>query len=564
MSFAQEMKDFVAGYQAVSDVGQKKRASELDEKKINADIDYQNAKLDLDKQELALKERSAAARAKLSGTPKPSEVRAQATFEHNQKVWAEKDAEAQRQKDEDAAVEAATAEASALPTSGIYKPVAAHADGGIVGSPLETSPRPKPRPSAIPEEAPVTSEGNQQAAPAKPAPAPAPTSAIPTEAPTATAAPAAEKPEEKKAPEATKIILEPAKEALNAVTKTFITKMGEPRAAVHGGGAADSGGAGQDLALPLHDYDTIMKTVDPEGKLPPHMQTAAAISAVWRTVKDPEKRFKLSSGVLGSALQQSQIIGSLVPAALESGDANAVCRLMNDACNKYPSGHEIIMTPIDQGYSYKVKDESGKVIMSGNLTPEEMMTMSGQVADGSMFLQQAYKDYVTNQATGGSYSAALDNVTAAYTSSSAATDAYKELAASDATYEEKQAAYDKAMAARKGLDAAEADARRLGVQGKKPLTDRQISSDLRSSRRVDAALPDLAAPEKPAPEEPGIMSRLFGGSSGDSAPAAQSAQGGKPAPSAVMESAKAALAKGADRAAVIKRLTDNGYSAEGL
>ena len=523
MSFAQEMKDFVAGYSAVADIGMKKDAAELDKKKVEADIAYQNSKLDLDRQELALKERSASTRAALGGgggTVKPSEQRAQARYE-----WEKEDREAEK--------EAQDAEnlADSLPDEGedTYAPVGSYADGGVVGTPLETSPRPKARPSAIPTEAPAE-------APVAKEPAKAPEAPV---TPEGNAAPAGQ-------PEAapTSIFLEPSKEALGAVGESFLTDLSKKRSAIGEDGGEDK--------LPLSDYETIMKTVDPEGKLPEHLKTSAALGAAFKVIKDPQKKVKLAKGVLGSAMEQSQILGSLVPDALRSGNVNEACRLFNDACNKFPTGHQVVVTPIDQGFSYKVKDEAGKVVMDGNLTPEQLMQMSGQVADGSLFIREVYNYYSTNKKTGGNYTAALDGVTKAYNAATVALDEYNTLQDSDATDEEKKAAYTKVSKAREALTLAETDARKLGLQGAKPLTDRQIASDLRSARRVDSALGDLTPPpgmeqEAPAP-----------------APAPAPAQGGKPAPAAVLESAKAAIAKGASREAVIKRLTDNGFSTEGL
>lgn len=535
MSFAQEMKDFVAGYQAVSDVGQKKRASELDEKKINADIEYQNAKLDLDKQELALKSKSAAARAKLGGTPKPSEVRAQTRFE-----WEQEDRKKKK------AIQEGEALADTLPPvseeEDVYEPTAEYANGGVVahydgggavGSDepiegMETSPRPKARPVPVPEPRP------QQAIPTEPQAAPA--EAAPAAAPEA-------KPEAKP----TTIFLEPAKEALNAVGEEFIADQSKPQAAV--------GDAKEDDKLPLQDYDTIMKTIDPKGELPEHLKTAAALGAAFEVVKDPQKRFRLAKGVLSSAKEQSQILGSLVPEALRAGHVEEACKLFNDACNKFPTGHQVVVTPIPQGFSYLVRDEKEQVVMKGNLTPEELMEMSGQVADGSLFMSEMAKFYKSNKGTGGSYTAALADVTTAYTAAASATENYKTISESDASDEEKRAAYDAAQKARKALAAADAQVRKLGLQGAKPLSDRQMALDLRSAHRVDEATGELAPPPGSAlPVTP----------EGNETPAPAPAQGGKPAPTAIMESAKAALAKGADRAAVIKRLTDNGYSAEGL
>lgn len=55
MGFSQEVRDFIGGYTAVTDVKQKKKSSELDEKRIDADIEYKNEYIDLMRQELEFK-----------------------------------------------------------------------------------------------------------------------------------------------------------------------------------------------------------------------------------------------------------------------------------------------------------------------------------------------------------------------------------------------------------------------------------------------------------------------------------------------------------------------------
>lgn len=534
MSFAQEMKDFLSAWQAVSDMGEKKKAGESDRAYKEAMIEIQRGELDLKQQTLDLKRQSEARRAAIGGAggakaETPSQERARIRFE-----WQKED----REKKE--ALEEANAVADALP--GGYDAVdpafstaatdpggdeideffgGEYADGGMVqrnpyeqqqaGQPaaLPVAPRPQLGFSPPADRTPKAFPGQQPA----PAMAPAvegrqPALALPNTAPAEkpypragddigkAAEPAPSVDEAKMA--ATKVVLKPAEDAVNQVGEEFITSMAKPA------GAVDDG-AGYE-ALSPEEFDTILKTIDPEGKLPEHMRTAAVLGAAFNTVKDPARKYKLARGVLGSAMEQSQILGSLVPEALQNGNVNEACRLFNDACNKFPTGHRVEVTPSKQGFTYVVLDAESNVVMDGKLTPAEFMEASGQVADGSMFLQQVYGFYSENKKTKGDYGTALGNITPLYTAANDALEGYKTIADSDATYEEKKAAYDKFEKAKAALADAEKDAVRLGRSGEKPRPSDQVTKDVRSARRSDAVSSAIPAPVDPnAPPAPKVL-----------------------------------------------------------
>lgn len=505
MSFAQEMKDFMAGYLAVREMGQRKRETDLNEKKVNADIAYQEGKLALDKEELALRARAASTRAAAGSAgrkPTAAETKAAKAAEET----------AANNLADSVVIPPLGAETDLYPGSpdvapqdgsGRYELTPGFQQGGMVEEPdalgvkrmavpMESPGdyiRPAPKPTALPPAAP------------KPAPVAAPkpvTEAVPvTPERLKPITPERLKPvtpERTKLPahHPTTIFLNSAGKVAGEVGEMFLLAEQQNGQAV---GAPD-GVSAEELA-------TIMNTIDSEGQLTAAQRATAAFVAPYLTMKDPQKKFKLTVGVLQRLKEESQILGSLIPEALRNGHVREAVTLMNDAAARFPSEHQITVTQIPQGFAYEIRDLKDNVVDTGNLTPEQFLEMSGKVADGSAFVEGFTRFYNENKKTGGSYSVALDNVGGAYNDVSMALDRYNEVNASDAPYEEKKAAYDALMAAKEALSLGETDARRLGRMGDKPRDEAMIASDLRSSRQEDKsrAIPDapVGAPAAPAP-----------------------------------------------------------------
>lgn len=558
MSFAQEVKDFLAGWTAVNEITNKNKNTEIDRKYREAWQKISESELGIKQEELKLKQEEAKRRAALGSDSGLTPYQERSLALKERELELKEDAANNKTAETNA-----NAIADSLPDEeddvGGYVPTANQAAGGLVQHAVEGAPV-----TALP-----TEEDTLRPPPPRPNTA---TSAVPVEPPkpeTATTAPepavttAPKQPD----PEATKIILKPAEDALSAVTETFITELGKPTSGTEGK---------SNPRLPLEDFNTILKTIDPEGKLPPHMETAAALGAAFTVVKDPAKKYKLATGVLGSAMEQSQILGSLIPDALRAGDADAVCRLMNDACNKFPTGHRVEVTPIAQGFSFQVLDPEGKVMDKGQLTPEEMLTMSGKVADGSLFLQNLYQFQQNNKDTKGSPDRALQLVEQAASElagireAKALTDDETELAAITQAEKDAIARLNEMKGKAAGLKVKPSDVRAAQTAGLAlaipyeapgagdapaqggndlPWYKRMMLSDEEEKKLTGQG--QAVPTETPAPTQTPAVT-----------PEGNTAL--KPLPADIAASAKAAIAKGADRAAVLKRLTENGFSVEGL
>lgn len=596
MSFANEVKDFLAGYQMVSEMGEKKKQREQDKAYNDAVLDLRRQELDLRKEEMALRQRADATRAAAGpGAPSPSEMRAQTRFD-----WEAEDrarAEAEREKDE-----AATAAIEALPPlpgeidlEGFGVPYQetitekpGFAEGGLVED-MRAPVRPRPRPeglgAAIPTEEPAP------AAPA--APQAPPQSALPSGQPAAPAQgqPVTQPPAEQPlpSPKSTRVVVQRAAEVGKEVMDAVEFELKTPQAAV-GEGSEKTGvnfitGEG---AMTPQEITALEQKIDKEGVIPPHLKTAVGMAELHNHFiekGEPEKALRASVGYLTGVKSLTQTLGMLSMEAAQKGEVEAACRLANDACNRFPSEHVVTFTPDPRfGFTYSVKDAEGKPVEQGRLNPNQFLEVTGQIANGQAFTEQMAQFVSRHGKSGGDFGKALSGVE----------EAAGRLAGIDealAMKEEGDEGYEQLVEARKGamaaLQDAESGARELADLGGDPKKRRSpdstanIANSIRAARKagMDMAIPFEAPAAEPADDrnwwQRNMPAAIGGQEAPQAAPAAPAAPapatpqgnqpaGLKPAPTDVLAKAKAAIANGADPAAVAKRLTENGFSADGL
>lgn len=486
MGFAQEMKDFVGAYQTTYDTGIKGKAQRTSEEALKADTEYKNANLEISKEELRLRKEAQDAASKLAGVEKPMTAYQKRYLDLKEREVAAAEAKA-----------AATADATAADTlaggidldgyslgeedtgTGAY--TGGYARGGAVvkqyavgGAPVANAFSSKfGSAEAADPNASMTAAAPATAIPTAPA-----TGAIP---PLNEPIPAAKKPATGLP---TYISLAPKdKEALNQVAKKYTYDATRPTAAL---GQASSGqytpkGVKATEEMSFQELDFLGKTIDPNGEMAQSAKSAAVFGLAFTTQKNPESKFKLAYGVLGALDKQARTLASLIPEALQNGHANEVCRLFNDACARFPTGHEVKVVPTDKGFAFSVLDEKGKEVEKGELSPEQLLQASGAIANGSAFVDQVGKFFGENKKTQGSYESALGFVSDAYTALAAAKKEYDRINGSGASVGDKEDAYADYKTALDAAKAAENDARRLakGTKGANP------ASDIRAARAVD-------------------------------------------------------------------------------
>ena len=482
------MKDFVSAYQATSDVGVKQRAQTTNEQALELDKAYKESLMANKAEELRLRKAAAATRAAVAGS--------KANDKSNE--------------EEGAAIADSIEIPSDYPT--LETPYG-YARGGLVTKQYAAGGALIGTGSIAGSSAALDPENPPTAVPVAPAPVPAP-------APAATQKPATVPPLNQAIPAAatapegnpTVVMMMPApnlptvqkldpdnKAILGQVAKSYVYDATKPTAALGPGsdGKMPNKNVKDMKKLPLEEFNVLGNTIDPEGKLPEHQRNAAIFGLSFTTQKDPEAKFKLSYGVLGSLQEQLQILGSLIPNALEAGHVNEVCRLFNDACAKFPVGHKIQVTPAPHGFTYVHLDENGKEVEKGELTPEQLLQASGAIANGSAFVEQVDSFFGENKATGGSYDKALDNASSASQKAASAAATYKAAIAAGDPPEKLQELYKAYTVAKEAIPTTTGDIERLGGMQKKPLTQRQINADKRSALSTPA---NEVVPAPPSPK----------------------------------------------------------------
>ena len=345
MSFGQEMKDFMAAWQTVTDSGSKKKANEIDQAKAKSDQEFKAAMLKLKQDEVALKHSASASASGFRAAANSRAVERQAMAKEKHDAW---------KTDRDAAIAAGqvppappaedftdtsdeSAAASDIPDWG-SDPIAEQANGGLVKR-YEAG-------GAVTPDAPVTDEAPLRpkvkaavgAIPTSPAPAATAGKPIMVGATTTGGAGAttdAAPPKAAPDPHASEIVLKGATDALGAVGKDYITKLAQKPSA--------TGGAGGVEALPQEDLNAIIKTALDGGKVPSYMENMVALSAAWNSNVKPEAREKLAMGILETIRLQAQALGGFAEERLKAGDYPTFCKFINDACGRFPTDHQFVI-----------------------------------------------------------------------------------------------------------------------------------------------------------------------------------------------------------------------------
>lgn len=411
MGLAQEVRDFVAGYTAVSDITAKQEANRGASAKAAQDKEYKDALLAIRREELDLRKKALSLKGSGGGgggsRPMSEAQRERLKLDRERFEWQKKQGDEKAMaKDAEAAISGVDDSYDAGPdtTDSIVDqpPVisdddldyyATQATGGMVSKYVEGG---KVEDSAIPD---AFSDKYGSAAKAVTPPAesmqPAPGGkplAIPDAfaAKPAPAQPAqAEKPVDEKS---VKVVIAKAGEAAAAAMDSFEREVRVKPSAI-GEGSEKSGmdiATGQGGMSP-QEYEQVLKAVDPNNTIPGYLKSGAALSAAYDYFigkGQTDKAVKAAKGFLIANKQAIQTLGTLALEAFKGGDAEAACRLINDACNRFPSADQIQVTPDDRaGVTYSVM-QGGKVVEQGKLNMAQAWELTGQIANGSLYVKQ--------------------------------------------------------------------------------------------------------------------------------------------------------------------------------
>ena len=624
MSFAAEMKDFVAAWTAVDAMGQDREKLKLQREELQALTDYRNQSLDLDKQQLELSrtnadrnyglaaERNAIAREQAEAAKYTGVFEGLADLDTEQLDWST-GTEATDTGAEDEAL-------SMEPEFRRGGMVVKAAEGGLLEEDPDlpfvdpqnpyVDPRANQRlrESAIPTEAPAT----------RPAPAGAgrERSAAHTglrEDPNASVARPAAQPD----PRASASVAADAQAAVADAAPALVEDAGRPEAAVGPDADTDRPDIVNNRGgLSLDEYKELVSTIDPNDQIPAYLKSAAVLASTHRYFMEngqPEKAQRIAKGILVLNKQMTQTLGALAQNAMEDGDIPAAAQFVSDAANQFPTGDQFKVQVGDDGVVSYTRMEHGEEVGSGELTAEQLWELTGKVKDGSLFIEEMGRLAESGGSRGKSETEALGMVNDAYVramQAKAASDAVDpnnpdRTAEEDVSPEELKRLRKEAEGARAVYNRFQSNALKMGVK----------RTDIIATN--NAALEMAISPEAPAAEGEGEAAGegegWFGTDSGGAVNSAIDmsarallpgygayrtaqdvvgyAQGVaersgqmqpgayaeelagitppsgvtlRPAAEADLANARAAIANGADPRAVAQRFFENGFSIEGL
>lgn len=293
------------------------------------------------------------------------------------------------------------------------------------------------------------------------------------------------------------------------------------------------------------EIDTLDKQIDPDNQLQPYMKGAARLAHLYQYALDqgnPDAAKQMAKRILQYNMLAARTQGSLAMQALQNGDTKNAAQLLSDAYDNVPDGRHL-QTQLgpDGNVSYAVMD-GDKVIQKGVANTAQLWGMAKNVASGQEFIKQvaqlaASDDTGESSGTGRkmTYSQAIDAYGSASKSYNDLLAKYNDPGTDDAA---KRQMYDKL----KQAQAAAAKARNVAayVAQKAGIKTKDLMSDLGRSRKSQ----DSALPDEPPEEKPGMLSRaasavgsVFSGSGkapppkqGNAPAAPTNAPGAQPAP----------------------------------
>lgn len=466
MSFAAEMRDFVAGWTAVNEMGNKKRQLDLQKQEIENLKAYRDATLEMDQEKLELSRANSARSAGLAQERLALERERVEAAKHNNVLEGLETAQEPEYDWSEAGGtggdggDGGTGEEGALPLyTGEFSRgglvVKAQAGGMIYdelgnatgmtsdGPAVEEAIPVSPRPAA--QEAPRPARAAGLATPpAKPADAPEPDpAAVATVAQGAKAAVAAAAPE------------------LVADTKKPDTAIG-PDAETEKMDIVNNRGG-----LSVDEYKELVATIDPNGSIPAYMESAAVLSSTYKYFMEqgePQKAAKVAKGILILNKQMTQTLGALAVNALEEGNTDIATRLLSDAANKFPTGQKFQVVPTENGVAFQIM-ENGEVAQQGELNTDQLWAMAAKVKDGSLYIEEMGRLASSGQERKRvGPTEALDLTTDAYARARQAVEAFNKAQEDGAETEELNALRAEALQARATFDKFFNNATAMGIK----------------------------------------------------------------------------------------------------
>lgn len=489
MSFAQEMKDFVGGWTAVREMGLKKDGLDLQKQQIEDLKEYRDASLEMDKDRMAQQDRQFGMSHSLSAErlaiAKDAAANADAAASANAVYEGLGDVDSYAPEETaipDPSADAAASDELSLDGYARGGMVRRMAEGGI----LEEDP-----------DMPFVDPNKPYVDPALNVPVPTPRpSAIPDGA--AAAAPQAPVEEAKPNSEAANATVSGAQEATAAVAPQLVADAGAKTAAVGPESEEKQDILNNTGGLSTKEWQELVQTIDPNGSIPDYLKSAAVLSSTYKYFMEkgqPEKAARVAKGILIANKQMTQTLGALAQNAMDDGDMESAAKLVSDAANSFPTGHQFSVQSGENGLTYSVK-EDGKVVDQGKLSTDQFWQLAGKVKDGSMYIEEMGR-FAENYSSKNTMTPekALDVVSSSYVAASNAKQAYDDAEMNGVEGKELEALRTAAAAAVKSYKQDRTQAMKMGAK--------RTDIDASNKDALAMAIPDGQAPSGAAAEAGG-------------------------------------------------------------
>lgn len=127
-------------------------------------------------------------------------------------------------------------------------------------------------------------------------------------------------------------------------------------------------------AAPRTLVQQAIQAVDPDKKMRPGERNLAAMGQVYKHYMDagqPEKAVAAASSMVQYYRQESNRYLALSQAAAQGGNLDTAAKAAVAAYTNIPNGRDLKIDKVDGGFKIKVTDESGKVINTKVVNPQE-------------------------------------------------------------------------------------------------------------------------------------------------------------------------------------------------
>lgn len=135
----------------------------------------------------------------------------------------------------------------------------------------------------------------------------------------------------------------------------------------------------------MQDYIT---QIDPNGEIPGYMKTTVALAHAYHTLQDagyPDAAQKVAVKLAVSMQDTTKALGALAQHAAEKGDNASAAALIGDAVKQFPSAHDLQFKYDPKvGMTYTLS-ENGEVKAQGVANADMLMQSALGLKDGSLF-----------------------------------------------------------------------------------------------------------------------------------------------------------------------------------